>query len=158
MIEFWNTQMGRKFIEGTMPEIGRQLKRLADIMEKDLKHRQKFSIAQKDSGLVKVIENFNEFKRRREMSNSGEFSLDDIHNWALWCLGENESILDSIDTDSATYAAGVLAVCDKVVGADSVVTHQLYAQMNKDKKKTTEDHWYHDDEDEEEEEEEDDGE
>ena len=34
MVDFHNTLMGKKFYDYTMPEIGKQLKRIADQMEK----------------------------------------------------------------------------------------------------------------------------
>ena len=34
MVEFFMTHMGRRFIEGTMPGMAKQLERIADAMEK----------------------------------------------------------------------------------------------------------------------------
>lgn len=39
MIEFHNTGMGRKFIEGTIPELVHTLKRIAVAMEKNLEYQ-----------------------------------------------------------------------------------------------------------------------
>ena len=42
-MDFYQTVMGKRFFEGTVPEIARQLKRIADALEKqnDLKKTEK---------------------------------------------------------------------------------------------------------------------
>lgn len=69
-----------------------------------------------------------------EAGNSDKVDISDVHDWSLWFLGDNDRVLDSVDTDSLSFAAGVLAVCDMVVGADtSIVTEMLIQQMEEDR-------------------------
>lgn len=66
-------------------------------------------------------------------TKNGGVDVSKIHDWALWFLGDNGRVLDAVQTDSLSYAAGVLAVCDLVVGVEnSIVTEMLMMQMEED--------------------------
>jgi len=90
MIEFWNTVMGRQLIDGTLPELVRQLRRIANSMEG--------APAKPDR-------------------------LNDLHQWAMGYIGDNESLLDQVD--DLGYAVGIAAACDWLLGLDSVLTEEV---------------------------------
>jgi len=116
MIEFYNTKIGRQFLDGTMPELVRTLKGIEKCLKEDLERRAQFD--QVEAPLLGPRGTELHLTSRQSMPDQ----LSDLHSWVLEFLGDDHG---STDYPELSFECGVLATVDWLVGANSIYAEHI---------------------------------
>lgn len=107
-VEFHNTQIGRQFLDGTMPDLVKTLKGIEKCLKEDQERRtREEAVSPPATELLNCL----------GIGQSHRDQLSDLHSWVLEFLGDDHG---STDHDELSFECGILATVDWLVGANSI--------------------------------------